>query len=70
VLNYEIIKLEGCVRAEGSVKVHTFEGSVPMTRGSLGEKAAWMTGTVRKTRLRFSAGGMVAYGRGRVIVQC
>jgi len=49
-VNYEPIKPEGQVTAELHVhpgtKVHTFEDSVPMTRGSTGEKATWKTGTV------------------------
>lgn len=49
-INYAIIKPEGCVSAElhteGGVKVHTFEDSVPMATGSIGEKAVWKTGTV------------------------
>jgi len=38
VLNYAIIKPEGCVRAEvvteGGVKVYAFEDSVPLTRAA------------------------------------
>ena len=49
-VNYEIIKPDGRVCAElhvhPSAKVHTFEDSVPMTRGATGEKATWKTGTV------------------------
>lgn len=49
-LNYEIIKPDGCVRAEvhteGGVKAHTFEDSVPLTGSSIGSKATWKTGAV------------------------
>ncbi len=49
-INYEIIKPEGCVRSElrahPGAALHAFEDSVPLTRGSTGEKAAWKTGTV------------------------
>jgi len=49
-INYEIAKPDGCIHAElqteGGVKVHTFEDSVPLTRGSTGEKAVWKTGAV------------------------
>ena len=49
-LNYEIIKPEGCIRAEvhseGGTKVHTFENSHPLTRGSIGETLTWKTGTL------------------------
>jgi hypothetical protein len=50
ILNYEIIKPEGCVllevHTEGGEKIHTFEDNSPMTTGSIGEKAIWKTGTI------------------------
>jgi hypothetical protein len=50
VVNYEVIKPEGCVRAQVQVdsdaKVHTLEDSLPLTGDSVGAKLAWSTGTV------------------------
>ncbi len=51
-LSYEVIRPEGCIRAEvgvhpgAQVKPHTFEDSLPLARGSTSEKVMWKTGAV------------------------
>lgn len=48
VLNYEVIKAEGCVRAEvqteGGTKVRPFEDSVPLAGDALAARLTWKTG--------------------------
>jgi hypothetical protein len=49
VVNYEVIKPEGCVRAQvqiDKVKVHALEDSIPLTGDSVGATLTWSTGTV------------------------
>lgn len=51
-LSYEVIRPEGCIRAEvgvhsdAQVKPHTFKDSLPLARGSTNERITWKTGTV------------------------
>ncbi len=49
-INYEIIKPEGNVgvelHVEPATKLHTFEENQRLTKGSIGEKATWKTGSV------------------------
>jgi len=48
VVNYEITKPQGCVRAElggAEIQQRTLSDSVPMTAGSLGEIVAWKNGS-------------------------
>ena len=49
-INYEVIKADGCIRAEvaaeDGAKAHTLEDSVALTGDSVGEKVVWKTGAI------------------------